>query len=134
MVLAELTTYLATQGIGTAATDLFYGLVPEEPDALTTLMDAGGLPNEPDMGTPNVRLEFPHVQALTRGAPNDYDGPRLKMQDVITAFTKIANQTISGVSYKAVMAKGPARKLRQDKNLRYEIICEFEVTKSYSLT
>lgn len=134
MVLAELVTYLATQSIGTAATDLFYGLMPESPDACVVLYEYGGMPNEPDLGTPNTRLEFPRVQVVTRGVKNDYDGPRLKAQDVVTALTKIANQTLSGVSYKAVQAIQPPFFLRRDDNFRVEFACNFQVTKGYSST
>lgn len=134
MVLAELTTYLASQGIGVEATTLFYGYQPPDPDACVCLFEYGGLPNEPDMGKTTVRLEFPRINVRVRGLENDYDGPRQKIQDVITAFTKIGNQTISGISYKAVMALQSATPLGRDGNGREEFSCNFQVTKGYSAT
>ena len=132
MVLAELVTYLAAQGVGTSGTNLFYGFVPPDPDAMVTLFEYGGQPNEPDLGTVNTRLVFPRVQALARGVRDDYDGPRLKIQDVVTALTKILNQSLSSVAYKAVEPLSDPFFLRRDENFRLEFVCNFKVTKAYS--
>jgi hypothetical protein len=44
----DITTYLATQGMGTVGTDIFYEYQPENPAACITVFDAGGpSPEEP---------------------------------------------------------------------------------------
>lgn len=134
MVLSDLTAYLETQGIGTRSVNLFYGILPDTPDACVTLFEYGGAANEPDTGGTTNRVEFPRVQALCRGVKDDYDGPRQKIQDVVVAFTRIANQVLYGVHYKAVAALQPPGKLRQDNNFRFEFTCNFEVTKGFSAT
>ena len=39
MLLAELTDYLSTNGVGTAGTDLFYGFMPDTPNAAVALYE-----------------------------------------------------------------------------------------------
>lgn len=135
MVLSELTTYLAADGIGlVAATNLFYGSLDDTPDVQVCLVEYGGLPNEPVMGGTTVRLEFPSVQVFSRGVKDDYDGPRLKIQQVVASFTKIGDQLLSGVQYGGVMAKQPPFHLLRDQNGRHLFACNFAVQKAFSAT
>lgn len=134
MLLPELATYLQSAGIGTLGTDLFYGRVPASPDVCTVLMEYGGLPIEPDLGTPTIRLEFPRVQVLTRGLKDDYDTPRLKAQAVLVALTAIVNQSLSGVAYKVAAALQSPFFLRRDQNDRVEIACNYQVMKAPSVS
>lgn len=134
MLLGDLAEYLEAQGIGTRATNLFYGLLPEDPDALVTMYEYPGLPNEPNLGQATVNLEFPRVQVITRGVKDDYDTPRQKAQDVVTALTRIANAAIvsGGVQYKAVMALNAPAFYRRDANFRVLFTTNFQVTKGYT--
>lgn len=134
MVLPELTTYLATQGIGTAGTNLFYGILPDTPDALVTLFEYGGFPNEPDLGTggTTTRFEYPRIQMLCRGVKDDYDGPRLKAQQVVAALTAVVNTTLSGIYYISVIPLQAPFFLRRDENFRVEFACNFQVSKGNS--
>ena len=110
MLLTELAAYLQAQGIGTQGVSLFYGTMPEtdptdSSPVTVVLYEYGGTMNEPDLGTGNTRLEFPSVQIVCRGLANDYNSPRQKATDIVTALTKVINQTLSGVSYKAIEPK-----------------------------
>lgn len=131
MVETDLTAYLETQGIGVQAVTLFYGLLPDSPDALTCVYVTGGKMNEPDLGTGNTRLEFPSVQIITRGVKDDYDGPRGKATDVITAMTKIINQNLSGTRYLAALARHTPMFMRRDQNFRVYFTTNFDVSKVY---
>lgn len=117
-----------------AGTTLFYGVLPETPDAAVALYEYGGLPVEPALGQGVINLEFPTIQAVTRGIANDYDSPRLKIQNVVTAFALIANQNLSGTSYKAIIAKQSPFFFRRDDNFRVLFACNFQITKVYSPT
>lgn len=134
MVLQDLTEYAEAQSIGTRSVNLFYGITPEDPDALVTFFEYGGLPNEPNLGKQTINLEFPSVQCVVRGLPNDYDTPRQKIQDVVTAFAKVANQSIavSGIQYKAIMAKQPPFFFKRDANFRIYFIVNFHIDKAYT--
>lgn len=134
MVLGDLTTYLQSQGIGVAEVDLFYGIMLETPDACVTLLEYGGLPNEPVLGGLTTNLEYPSIQVLCRGVANDYDGPRLKAQQVVTAMALISNTLLTSAYYKAVMPKQAPFFLKRDENFRVIFACNYAVTKTYSTT
>ena len=134
LMIADVTTYLAAQGIGTAAVNLFYGIMDDTPDAQVVTFEYPGLMNEPNLGKTTANLVYPRIQVQARGIAYDYDGPRQKLQDVVTAFTKVTNQTIvvAGVSYKAIMALQDPFFLRRDANFRVTFACNFQITKEYS--
>lgn len=133
-VLAELAAYLETETLGTQGVNLFYGILPESaPDAAIVLFEYPGMPNEPVMGGRTVRLEYPSIQAMTRGVKDDYDGPMLKLRQVVESFTKIGDQTIGGVLYLSILAKHTPARLNQDENHRWRHVCSFAVTKEFSL-
>lgn len=132
MILAELVTYLATQGIGTAGTNLFYGLMKEQyPDVVVVVQENGGTPDEPDLGVnkgQTVRLENPEIVVICRGVRDDYDTPRQKAEDVRTALMKITNQTLSGVKFLVAETRPPGFR-RFDDNFRNEFGVPARVTK-----
>lgn len=132
MVLDELVTFLAANGVGTAGFDLFYGLLPPDPDIATVLYEYGGLPSEPATGGKTNRLVFPKIQALCRGIKDDYDGPRLRAEAIVGLFVSILNQNISGVRYLAVVPIQEPFPLRRDEDFRIEMVCNFQVTKEPS--
>lgn len=132
MVLAELTALLESQGYGTQGTDVFYGLVPPNPDSVTSLMEYGGLPSEPKLGTGVLRLTFPHIQALVRGVRDDYDTPRAKIVTLVNIFVSIVNANVGGVRYLAIEPLQDPFLLRRDDNFRCEFVCNFKVTKEPS--
>lgn len=137
MTLPDLTAYLATQGIGTEATNLFYGVMPPDPLACTCLYEYGGY-SEPVLGGTTINIEWPLIQAVTRGIRQDYDGPRLKAQQIVIAFARIGGVVLApgGVGYKAVMAKngGVPKWFKQDDNFCHYFSVNFEVMKDFSST
>lgn len=135
MVLAELATLIAASGLGlTSGTNLFYGILPPDPDVLLTMFEYGGQPNEPNLGRGTTRLVFPRVQVLARGIKDDYDGPRLVLQNIVTLFTAVVNQNVTGIRYLAIEPLQDPFPLRRDDNFRIEIVCNFKITKEYSST
>lgn len=139
---AEITAYLATQGLGTAGTDLFYGPVREfYQDAMGTVQLWGGLKDEPNLGDNTggagatfgraVRLEYPKLQVLFRGAPNDYDGPRLKADQARNELAKVLNTSLSGTRYVSIETNN-VRWLKMDENFRHHFIFDVMPTKGKS--
>ena len=100
MLLAEIGAYLIANGVGTTLdTDVFLGKVPSDPDVIVAVQEYGGLADEPDLGTGNIRLEMPRIQVLCRGVKDDYSGPRQVCQTAKIQLMKIRNQALSGVRY-----------------------------------
>lgn len=132
MLLPDLETYLAGAGLGlTAETNLFHGILPPSPDVVVALFEYGGRPNEQDLGTPNVRLEFPRVQVVVRGVRDDYDSPRLLAQKIVAAFAAVFNQVLTSATYKSIIMINMPPPQRDD-NFRIEQRTNFEVTKTFS--
>jgi len=130
VVLNELTTFLQTQGLGTQGTDLFYGIVPDTPDALIALLEYPGRQSEPLLGTKTLGLVYPKIQALTRGVINDYDTPRILIQSVVTQFVTILNGSLPG--FLSVEPLADPFYLKRDDNFRCYFACNFLVTKQPS--
>lgn len=135
MVLPDLTAYLVSEGIGVSAVTLFYGVLPETPDALVALFEYFGH-SEPVLGGTTINIEWPLIQVRSRGVAGDYDSPRLKLQQVVASFAKIGSipYSVGGVGYKAVIAKngGVPGHLKVDANLRHHFSVNFEVMKDFS--
>jgi hypothetical protein len=132
MVEDELAHYLEDQGLGTRGVDIFYGTLGNAPDIQICLRKFGGLENETNNENGTVRLEFPSVMVQVRGVRDDYDGPNLKIQKVVKAFTKIGNQTLYGVFYQAVLTVTPPYLLYRDDNFRNLFQCNLRVVKAFS--
>ncbi len=134
LLLPDVVAYFENQSIGTRGTTLFYGIVPDFPDALVTCFEYPGPKSEPNLGKTTMNNEFPRLQVIARGVKDDYDTPRQKLQDVVTALTKIANSTLPGggaTIYKAFEGRAVSF-LQRDDNFRVYFVVNFEVTKAYS--
>jgi len=135
MVEQCLAHYLEDYGLGVRAATtgwgIYYGQIPNEPDQVIVVRKYGGYPDEPNNdGT--VRLEFPAVMVSVRGIREDYDSPMIMMQRVVKSVTKIGNQDLYGVNYKAVLVKTPAYHFDQDQNLRHQFNVNLQVFKDFS--
>lgn len=130
MLLAELGAYLATEGVGTVGTTIFYGGLPDSPDNCLALLEYGGRAPEHDLGTTALRHEYPRVQVLTRNTV--YLTGIKKAQDVTHAFTAVRNTTLSDVGYKGIDPVQSPFSLGQDNNGRWVFACNYEVCKTLS--
>ena len=130
MLLAELGAYLATEGVGTVGTDIFYGTLPATPEACVALFEYGGIAPEHNLGTTALRYEMPRVQVLTRHGT--YLTGIKKAQDVTNAFAAIANSTISEVYYLHVEPLQSPFLLDRDQNDRWIFACNYQVRKAVS--
>lgn len=136
MILAEVASYLVTQGVFTGqgttggATPLFTGKLPAQPDVCGALMEYGGKSAEFDLGRTAIRLEFPRFQLICRGVRDDYAGPRQLAQNAFIQLSNVINQTLSGVRYLTIDGMQSPFFLRRDTNDRVEIVCNYEVMKA----
>lgn len=150
MLLPELAAYTTAQ-IPTLVLDqhLFYGLIPPnaapvspdtDTDSVVCLFETGSWQkSEPDLGTGNMRLVYPTVQVISRGVPNNYDAPRLAIQGIVTAWTKILNQVLTNPSggstrYLAAEARQDGQFLQRDELFRVYFVTNFNITRAYSAT
>lgn len=136
MTLPELSAYLATQGIGTVGSTIFEDFLPPTPDACVALFEYGGRAdhNIRAFGQAELTREFPRVQVLVRGAADDYGTPRVKIQDVLRALTRVMTVTLSGIEYYTATPLQSPFTLERDGMRRYVLAVNFEFFKAVSIT
>ena len=121
-MLNEIGTYLQTQGKGTVGTDIFLGLMPDEPDNCIALFEYAGSP--PDL---HWNGEYPGLQVRVRNT--SYAAARTKIGEAMTALHGLHEQTISGTRYLLIKARGSPEVLKRDNNNRVELFVNFEIMK-----
>jgi hypothetical protein len=94
------------------------------------IAEYGGMAPEHDLGTANLRYEFPRVQILVRNT--DYATGRIKANDIIGDMAAIANQTLSGVRYLGADAIQQPFRLNKDDNGRWIFTCNYQIAKALS--
>jgi hypothetical protein len=113
-VLREIGAYLATQNVGTVGTDIFFGLMPDQPDNCMALFEYAGSP--PDL---HWNGEYPGLQVRVRN----------KSYEAMTALHGLHEQTLSGTRYLLIKARGSPEVLKRDNNNRVELFVNFEIIK-----
>src|ERR1035437_108294 len=86
-LLDEISAYLHTAGVGTLATDIFLGSIPDSPDNCIVLIESGGSPPDRTFGGGNADNEDVRLQVITRNL--DYSAGRVKIANVVTALDGI---------------------------------------------
>jgi len=150
-VLSEIGAYLKNQNIGTPGTDIFLGLIPDQPDNCVALFEYAGSP--PDL---HWNGEYPGLQVRVRNT--GYAAARSKIGEIMTALHGLCEQTLSGVEetgngeeengggeepingdgdneplpgtrYLLIKARGSPEILKRDANNRIELVLNFEIIK-----
>jgi hypothetical protein len=97
MIAADITGYLASEGHGTAGTDLFTDDMPADPDSLVVVYEYPGMASVYVHDSHAPTLEQPRIQITVRGT--QYTAVSTKAEAVHAALLGIANMTINGVRY-----------------------------------
>ena len=121
-MLKEIGTYLQSQGIGTLGTDLFLGLMPDQPDNCIALFEYAGAPL-----ALHWNGEYPGLQVRVRGT--SYAAARTKIGEVAKKLHGLHEQTLSGTRYLLIKARGSPEVLKRDANNRVELFVNFEIIK-----
>lgn len=121
-MLREIGAYLATKSIGTVGTDIFLGLMPDQPDNCIALFEYAGSP--PDLHWPG---EYPGLQVRVRN--KSYAAARTKIGEVMDKLHGLHEQTLSGTRYLLIKARGSPEILKRDNNNRVELFVNFEIIK-----
>jgi len=121
-VLSEIGAYLATKSIGTVGTDIFLGLMPDQPDNCVALYEYAGSP--PDL---HWNGEYPGLQVRVRN--KSYAAARTKIGEVMEKLHGLHEQTLSGTRYLLIKARGSPEVLKRDNNNRVELFVNFEIIK-----
>lgn len=149
-MLTEIGAYLATKSVGTVGTDIFLGLMPDQPDNCIALFEYAGSP--PDL---HWNGEYPGLQVRVRNT--SYAAARAKIGEVMAALHGLHEQTLgdgsegdgepegdgdegggeevgeptpaTGTRYLLIKARGSPEVLKRDNNNRVELFVNFEIIK-----
>jgi hypothetical protein len=121
-VLTEISAYLKGQGIGTPGTDIFLGLMPDQPDNCIALFEYAGSP--PDL---HWNGEYPGLQVRVRGT--SYAAARTKIEQIRDLLHGLHDKKLSGTRYLLIKARGSPEVLKRDNNNRVELFVNFEIIK-----
>ena len=122
MMLNEIGTYLQSQGIGTLGTDLFLGLMPDQPDNCIALFEYAGSP--PDL---HWNGEYPGLQVRVRD--KSYPAGKAKIKQIVRVLHGLHETVLGGTRYLLVKARGSPEVLMRDENNRIEFFINFEIIK-----
>ena len=121
-MLSDISTYLKNQGVGTPGTDMFLGLMPDQPDNCIALFEYAGSP--PDL---HWNGEYPGLQVRVRN--KSYAAARTKIGEVAKKLHGLHEQTLSDTRYLLIRARGAPEVLKRDASNRVELFVNFEIIK-----
>ena len=99
--------------LGTFATDIFIGHMPDSPDACVTIYDTGG--TNPQSG---YEYHYPTVNIKVRGAVWDYTGAYSKAYSVYESLHDVTNETWNSTKYHGIWAMSDPFFLEYDEKMR----------------
>jgi len=117
-MLESLADRLQAASVATIATNLFIGLMPDDPDTCVALYEYAGSPPMEVLVDNTATLERPSVQVMTRAGRNDYPTAKTLIEDVRDTLTNITDDTISGVRFLRVNQISSINALGVDENDR----------------
>ena len=151
-MLSDIGNYLQAQGVGTSGTDMFLGLMPDQPDNCIALFEYAGSP--PDL---HWNGEYPGLQVRVRD--KSYAAARTKIGEIMAELHGLYEQTLgvvtddegdegvgeddskgdgekvgeptpaTGTRYLLIKARGSPEILKRDNNNRVELFVNFEIIK-----
>jgi hypothetical protein len=133
MLVDDMVTLFAAQGLGTAGTTLFGGLMPATPDTCTVFTESGGITPTRAFGQGLPIIEYPRVQIRTRGPADDHEAARLRCERAYQMLVQRGAEVISGgARYMCWVPIQMPFPLEQDANRRWVFAVNFEVWKEVS--
>ncbi len=155
-MLSEIGAYLATKSVGAVGTDIFLGLMPDQPDSCIALFEYAG--SSPDL---HWNGEYPGLQVRVRDT--SYAAAREKIGEIMAVLHGLYEQTLSdgsegdgepegdgdegpvgdgdegdgggeptpanGTRYLLIKARGSPEILKRDASNRVELVLNFEIIK-----
>jgi hypothetical protein len=95
----HLIALIVADGFGTKNTDLFKGEFPTSPDLCVAVTDYAGREPLEVFGETSPAIERPSAQVKVRGAANDYDTPRTRLEKIYLALAARGAFVVNGTRY-----------------------------------
>lgn len=118
MMLEALAERLRTASVAFPATDLFIGLMPDQPDRCVAIYEYAGASPLEVMVDEQATIERPSVQIIVRAGRNDYPTARALAASVQAALVDIVDEEIQGQRFLRVHALSSVNANGTDENDR----------------
>ena len=118
MILEALADKLNSASVAITGTNMFIGLMPDDPDVCLSLYEYAGSQPLEVLRDNNATLERPSVQVLVRATRNDYPSARALIESARDTLTGITDETISNVRFLRVSALSSINAVGMDDNER----------------
>lgn len=118
MILEALADKLNSASVAITGTNLFIGIMPDDPDSCISLYEYAGAEPIEVLRNNNATLERPSVQVLVRATRNDYPTARDLIEAARDTLTGITDETISNVRFLRVSALSSINAVGLDDNER----------------
>lgn len=118
MILEALADKLNSASVAITGTNMFIGLMPDDPDVCLSLYEYAGSQPLEVLHDNNATLERPSVQVLVRATRNDYPSARALIESARDTLTGITDETISNVRFLRVSALSSINAVGMDDNER----------------
>jgi len=117
-MLEALASRLTAASVVTSASNLFLGIMPDNPNVCAALYEyAGEYPMEA-FSPSTAQIDRTRVQVMTRSGRDDYAAARTLMVNVRDNLTGLVNQTVDGVVFLRVSELGPIEFVGRDDDDR----------------
>lgn len=120
--LDEIAAYLAAQGHGVVGTDLFEGMLPDDPDTLISLFETPGAMTRVSLVD---RAEERSMQVRTRSG--SYATARAKVEAIYALLHGKAQTTLGGGEFVLIEARQPPFSLGRDVKQRHSFATNYRV-------
>jgi hypothetical protein len=136
-VLNEIAAQLETLSLGTVGTSIHIGRMPETNASssgtpMCAVYEYPGIPSDLGFGVAGVQHEYPGVQVVFRGWPNDYATPRAKAATCHQSLPATQGTTLSGTKYLTINPTGSPVVIKRDAEERVYIGVSFIARKEPS--
>jgi hypothetical protein len=118
MMLESLADRLNSASVAVTASNLFIGLMPDQPDLCVAIYEYSGQSPLEVLTSNTATLDRPSVQVLVRASRNDYPTGRALTASVRDVLTAITDETISGERFLRVNSVSSITALGVDSNDR----------------
>ncbi len=126
-LLDDIATRLVADGVGTLATTLFLGYLPDSPDAVVAVYETRGTAPQHTFGAGVMAVERPVIRVYCRAARNDYPAARAKAVAVLNSLGAIRNTTIGSTKFLSVEATSSPYPIGGDDKERARFGIDFAV-------
>ena len=132
MLLDEMKARFAAQGLIGSGYVVIRGYLPETPDKVIMLKENGGAAPEAFFADESATIEQPTLQCIVRGAPTEYDEPRLQIERLYQGVIDWGAFVEDGTRYLGLDPIQSPFPLGRDKNQRATFSVNFTVQKELS--